>query len=133
MDRVPKNPSDSITISLLTLLTNISFKTYVAGVSPKLGYLTLLDVYVLGCLSVSTVQVALHGVFMLLEVSPGLEDGSEVGFGTRELFIWGLVGAWFLFHLWYMVVIRRAVAPRFRAASTTAIAVNQQKKIGRIY
>ncbi|CAD7926336.1 unnamed protein product [Amoebophrya sp. A120] len=94
-----ENPHDAIMISLLALLTNISFKTYVASVAPKVGYMTNLDVYIFGCLIVSTLQVGTHVLIVIGDVSQFTKNMYVLG---------GMAALWILFHLWYIFLVRQS-------------------------
>ncbi|CAD7957349.1 unnamed protein product [Amoebophrya sp. A25] len=94
-----QNPHDAITISLLALLTNISFKTYVSQVAPKVGYMTNLDVYIFGCLSISSLQTGTHVIIVLGELSPAVEHFWVVG---------GMTCLWAIFHLWYFLLVSKS-------------------------
>ncbi|CAD7949752.1 unnamed protein product [Amoebophrya sp. A25] len=56
-----RNPYDSISISLLALLTIVSFKSYMGGhFLPRVAYMTMLDIYTMVSLTTCMATILLH-------------------------------------------------------------------------
>ncbi len=62
-----RNPYDAVNVCLLCLLTNISFKTFLSQVIPQVSILTNIDIYIVGSLCVSVMQILVHALVILLD------------------------------------------------------------------
>lgn len=128
---IKRNPYDQITISLLVLLTLITFKANFASFLPRVGYVTHLDKYVFGCLVINTLNIFAH-CFLIVsgvdqaflysrdpEAAKAMRDKWHAGevhnsidpstWNTEWRFTAGIAFIWLLFNIWYWNVSRRYV------------------------
>merc|ERR1712194_294816 len=73
---------DAVGVAMLSMLTNISFKSSLMGITPQLGYMTILDQYVMTCIFVSFGIILIHAVHRIFHI-----DGETTMFMAYMLYL----------------------------------------------